>query len=456
GPGGYAAAFRTADLGKKVVLIEKEPELGGVCLNRGCIPSKALLHLAKVLEESSEVKNAGIVFGEPEIDVQKVARWKDKVVGRLNRGVSSMAKMRKVEVVQGTAVFKSASELEVKGNAGSVSVIFENCIIAAGSSPSWLPFIDQNDPDIMDSTAALEFRDVPGKLLVIGGGYIGLELGSVYSAFGSAVSVVEFMPALLPGADIDLVKPLHDRLKRKLTKIYLSTKVTEVKRVAKGLRVTFETGDNSFVEIYDKILVSVGRKPNTANLGLEYTGITVDERGFIPVNEQRETAVKGIYAIGDVTGDPMLAHKATAEGKVAAESICGEKAAFDPIAIPAVIFTDPEIAWAGLTEAECVKREIPYKKAEFPWSASGRSLALGRNDGKTKVLGDPETGRILGVAMVGPGAGELIAEGVLGMEMAADMEDLGLTIHPHPTLSETLANAAEVFTGSVTDILQQK
>ncbi len=452
GPGGYAAAFRSADLGKSVVLIDKNPELGGVCLNRGCIPSKALLHLSKVLQEADEVGEMGIHFESPKIDLPKVKSWKDKVVLRLNKGVAHLAKLRKVTIFRGTAKFHSASELRIETDGGEKAVIFDHCIIATGSSPAWLPNIPEADGKLMDSTQALKLESLPDQLLVVGGGYIGLELGTVYQAFGSKVTVVEFMPTLLPGADADLVQPLYKRLKSKFSDIMLSTKVTGLQPVSNHFKVSFEGQGRQFKQEFDKILISVGRKPNTKNLGLEALGVELTDKGFIKVDDRRQSNIPGIYAIGDVTGDPMLAHKATAEGKVAAEVIAGLPAAFDPVAIPAVIFTDPEIAWAGLTEARCKELEIPYEKAEFPWSASGRSLALGRNDGKTKVLGDPETGRIIGVGIVGPGAGDLIAEGVLGMEMGADMEDLGLTIHPHPTLSETLGNAAEVFTGSITDL----
>ena len=452
GPGGYTAAFRAADLGKKVVLIDKSEELGGVCLNRGCIPSKTLLHISKSMNEVAELASMGVVYQKPEIDYDKVRIWKNKVIKKLNFGIESLTKRRNIQTFNGKATFKSTSELVVDLDDGTQIIRFDHCIIATGSRPNWIPSFPKPDNDIMNSTTALAFENVPGKMLVIGGGYIGLELGTVYSAFGSQISVVEFMPSLLPGADPDMVKPLYNKLKKQFKEIMLSTKVISLTKSNDGINVTFEKESKQFADTFDKVLISVGRKPNTENIGLAEIGIKLNDKGFIIVNDKQQTNIPSIYAIGDLTGDPMLAHKATAEGRIAAEVIAGKPSAFDPVAIPAVIYTDPEIAWAGLTETECKTKGIPYKKAEFPWSASGRALALGINEGKTKVLGDPDTGRIIGVGIVGPGAGELIAESVLGMEMAADMEDLGLTIHPHPTLSETLSNAAEVFTGSVTDI----
>jgi dihydrolipoamide dehydrogenase len=451
GPGGYTAAFRAADLGKKVVLVDKSEELGGVCLNRGCIPSKTLLHISKSMNEVAELAGMGVVYQQPEIDYDKVRVWKNKVIKKLNFGIESLTKRRNIQTINGKAAFKSANEIIVELDDGTQIIQFDHCIIATGSRPNWIPSFPKADDDIMDSTTALAFENVPGKMLVIGGGYIGLELGTVYSAFGSQISVVEFMPSLLPDADPDMVKPLFNKLKKQFNEIMLSTKVISLVKSKDGIKVTFEKDSKQFNDTFDKVLISVGRKPNTENIGLSQIGIKLDERGFIIVNDKQQTNIPGIYAIGDLTGDPMLAHKATAEGRIAAEVIAGKPSAFDPVAIPAVIYTDPEIAWAGLTETECKTNNIPYKKAEFPWSASGRALALGIDEGKTKVLGDPDTGRIIGVGIVGTGAGELIAESVLGMEMAADMEDLGLTIHPHPTLSETLSTA-EVFTGSVTDI----
>jgi dihydrolipoamide dehydrogenase len=404
------------------------------------------------MNEVAELAGMGVVYQQPEIDYDKVRVWKNKVIKKLNFGIESLTKRRNIQTINGKAAFKSANEIIVELDDGTQIIQFDHCIIATGSRPNWIPSFPKADDDIMDSTTALAFENVPGKMLVIGGGYIGLELGTVYSAFGSQISVVEFMPSLLPDADPDMVKPLFNKLKKQFNEIMLSTKVISLVKSKDGIKVTFEKDSKQFNDTFDKVLISVGRKPNTENIGLSQIGIKLDERGFIIVNDKQQTNIPGIYAIGDLTGDPMLAHKATAEGRIAAEVIAGKPSAFDPVAIPAVIYTDPEIAWAGLTETECKTNNIPYKKAEFPWSASGRALALGIDEGKTKVLGDPDTGRIIGVGIVGTGAGELIAESVLGMEMAADMEDLGLTIHPHPTLSETLSNAAEVFTGSVTDI----
>lgn len=452
GPGGYAAAFRAADLGKKVVLVERDPYLGGVCLNRGCIPSKTLLHISHTINEAKEISSAGIRFESPEIDIEKIRRWKEKVVKRLQGGVALMAKNRNVTVLTGTAVLSGRNEAVVKGSE-ETKVSFENAIIATGSSAATLPNIDMSLPGIMGSRGALELESIPGKLLVVGGGYIGLEMASVYAGIGSKVTVVEFLDRLLPGADQDLVLPLKKALTKSLEDIKLST---EVKTVAAdksgGLKVTFSSGEEIYEDNFDSVLVSVGRRPNTNHIGLEAVGIETDKRGFIPVNEKQQTSAGNIYAIGDVTGDPMLAHKATHEGKVAAEVIAGLPAAMDAKAIPAVIYTDPEIAWAGLTENEAKEKNIPYEKGEFPWAASGRALAYGRNDGKTKMLVDPDTKRVLGVGIVGLNAGDLISEGVLAIEMGADAEDVGLSIHPHPTFSETLAGAAEVITGSVTDL----
>lgn len=452
GPGGYAAAFRAADLGKEVVLVEKDPYLGGVCLNRGCIPSKTLLHLARVIGEAEEVASAGIGFNSPEIDLTKVKRWKEKVVKRLQGGVALMAKNRKVTVVTGSAVFKNNKELLVSGDTEN-TIEFEKAIIATGSRAATLPNIDMSLSGVMGSREALELETIPEKLLVVGGGYIGLEMASVYAGLGSKVAVVEFMETLLPGADQDLVVPLQKALQKKLEKINLGTEVTGVKKDKSGkLNVSFKSKEETFEETFDSVLVSVGRKPNTESIGLDKIGIKTDAKGFIPVNKKQQTSVANIYAIGDVTGNPMLAHKATHEGKVAAEVICGLPAEMDAVAIPAVIYTDPEIAWAGLTESEAKEKDIPYEKGEFPWAASGRALAYGRNDGKSKILVDPTTKKIIGVGIVGLNAGDLISEGVLAIEMGADAEDLGLTIHPHPTFSETLAGAAEVITGSVTDL----
>ena len=452
GPGGYAAAFRAADLGKKVILIEKDPYLGGVCLNRGCIPSKTLLHLSRVISEAEEVSSAGIAYNQPEIDLDKVRRWKEKTVKRLQGGVALMAKNRNVSVVTGSASFISKTEILVSGETEN-TIEFEKAIIATGSRAATLPNIDMSLSGVMGSREALELESIPEKLLVVGGGYIGLEMASVYAGLGSKVTVVEFMDSLLPGADQDLVLPLQKTLLKKLESIKLGTEVTSVKKDSPGkLQVSFKSKDEAFQEIFDSVLVSVGRKPNTDAIGLDKAGLKTDAKGFISVNKKQQTAVENIFAIGDVTGNPMLAHKATHEGKVAAEVICGLPAEMDAVAIPAVIYTDPEIAWAGLTESEAKAKNIPYEKGEFPWAASGRALAYGRNDGKSKILVDPTTKKILGVGIVGLNAGDLISEGVLAIEMGADAEDLGLTIHPHPTFSETLAGAAEVITGSVTDL----
>ncbi|MCF7796215.1 MAG: dihydrolipoyl dehydrogenase [Candidatus Marinimicrobia bacterium] len=456
GPGGYAAAFRAADLGKQVVLVDKDASLGGVCLNRGCIPSKALLHVARVLEESQEVADFGITFGKPKLDVDKIREWKNGIVSRLTRGIGQMAKARKVQVVQGVGKFTSSTEMAVETDDGTVKIEFENAIIASGSRPATIPSFPVDDKRLLNSTGALDLADVPKRLLVIGAGYIGLEMGTVYQALGSKVSVVEFMENLLPGADADLVRPLAKRLKARFENIWLKTKVSKIEPQKNGLKVHFEGEKKVEPQVFDKVLVAVGRKPNSENLGLENTHVNVTDRGFIEVNEYQRTADEHILAIGDVAGDPMLAHKATYEAKVAAEVIAGLPAKFDARAIPAVIFTDPEIAWAGLTETEAKAKDIPYEKSQFPWAASGRALALGREDGFTKMLFDPETHRVLGIGIVGPNAGDLISEGALAIEMGADAEDIGLTIHPHPTLSETVMNAAEVFTGTVTDIYVPK
>ena len=452
GPGGYTAAFRAADLGKKVVLVERFPILGGVCLNVGCIPSKALLHVAKVVDEASESAAVGVSFGKPEIDLDQVRAGKQSVVNKLTGGLKGLAKQRKVTVVQGVGKFENANELLVTGDDGTTKISFEQAVVACGSSPTKIPNFPYDDPRLMDSTGALELEEIPKKLLVIGGGYIGLEMASVYHGLGSAVSVVEFMPSLLPGADADLVKPLQKRLLSKLADIQLSTKVTGIKPQKNGLKVSFENSDGESSALFDRVLVSVGRRPNSAMFDAEKAGIKVNERGFVVVDKQMRTSVNNIFAIGDIAGDPMLAHKAVHEGKVAAEVISGMKSAFDPLAIPAVVFTDPEVAWAGVTEAEAKQQGLKYGKGVFPWAANGRSLSLHRDEGMTKILFEQETNRVIGVGIVGPGAGDLIAEGVLAIEMGADAEDIGLTIHPHPTLSETMGMAAEVFEGSVTDI----
>ena len=456
GPGGYTAAFRAADLGKQVVLIEKFASLGGVCLNVGCIPSKALLHVAKVITEAEEVSHQGVTFSKPKIDIDKIRGWKASVVGKLTSGLAGLTKQRKVQVVQGVAKFSSANSLVVETKDGKKTITFDNAIIAAGSSVARIPGFPYDDPRIIDSTGALALADVPKRMLIIGGGIIGLEMATVYDALGSKISVVELMDQLIPGADKDLVKPLHNRIAKRYEAIYLKTKVSQIDAKKEGLLVTFE-GDNAPVpQLYDRVLMAVGRRPNGRDIAAEAAGVTVNERGFIPVDKQQHTNVPHIYAIGDIVGDPMLAHKAVHEGKVAAEVIAGHKASFDALTIPSVAYTDPEISWMGLTETHAKAQGIPYEKASFPWAASGRALSMAREEGLTKVLYDPVTMRILGSGIVGVNAGELLAESVLALEMGADMKDLALTIHPHPTLSETIGFAAEIAEGSITDLYMPK
>ena len=453
GPGGYAAAFRAADLGRKVIIVDKDPTLGGVCLNRGCIPSKTLLHIAKVLEEAESLKKMGVSFAKPKIDINTVRDWKNKIINQLSGGIAQMARARKVETIEGVATFISDKEIQVERKSDKENITFDHCIIAAGSSSSRIPGIPFDNKNVLTSKTALDIEKIPKNLLVIGGGYIGLEMGTVFNALGANVSIAEFLPNLLPGADPDLVKPLARKLKKHFDGIHLSTKIVDVKPSRpNGLIVTMEKDGETTTRKFEQVLVSVGRKPNTKNIGLENTTIKTNTKGFIEVDKQQKTNVKNIYAIGDIAGDPMLAHKATHEGKVAAEVICGLPAAFDAKAIPAVIFTDPEIAWVGITESEAKEKSIPYEKGEFPWAASGKSLAIGRNEGKTKIIFDPITKRTIGVGIVGPNAGDLISEGALAIEMGADAEDISLTVHPHPTLGETFANAAEVFEGTVTDL----
>jgi len=451
GPGGYAAAFRAADLGLEVTLVERYSTLGGVCLNVGCIPSKALLHAARVIAEAHEAHEFGISFGDPQVDLDVLRTWKEDVVGKLTGGLTGLAKQRKVEVVTGTARFTSDHTVDVDGT----SIAFESAIVAAGSRAAMLPGLPE-DERIVDSTGALELPDVPGRLLVIGGGIIGLEMATVYAALGSAVTVVELTDQLIPGCDIDLVRPLQKRITERYESILLSTRVTAVEAGGDGLLVSFEGEGAPGPQTYDRVLVAVGRRANGDKLGLDAAGVEVDERGEISVDAQRRTNVPHIYAIGDLTGAPMLAHKATHEGKVAAEVIAGHDVAFDPRAIPSVAYTDPEVAWAGLTETDAVAAGTEYEKAVFPWQASGRALSLGRAEGLTKLLVDPTTRRVLGAGMVGVNAGDLIAEATLAVEMGADAEDLGLTIHPHPTLSETLAFAAELAQGTITDLYAPK
>ena len=452
GPGGYTAAFRAADLGKSVVLIERYPTLGGVCLNVGCIPSKALLHVAKVITEADEMAHAGVSFGKPKIDLDKLRTWKSGVVGKLTRGLAGLARQRKVQVVQGKGVFTSPRTIKVQSAEGEKIIAFDQCIIAAGSSVTRLPGFPYDDPRIIDSTGALELPEVPRRLLVIGGGIIGLELATVFDALGSKITVVELMDSLIPGADEDAVRVLAKRIEKRYEKILLKTRVTKVEPQKAGLKVTFEGPGGPTTDTFDYILMAVGRRPNGREIGAEAAGVTVDERGYIPVDRQLRTNVPNIYAIGDVCGGPMLAHKASHEGKTAAEVVGGHKAFFDARTIPSVAYTDPEIAWMGLTEPEARAQGIEYDKAVFPWAASGRALATGREDGMTKLLFDRSNRRLLGAAMVGVNAGELIAETVLALEMGADATDIGLTIHPHPTLSETVFFAAEIAEGSITDL----
>jgi len=458
GPGGYAAAFLAADLGMKVTLIDPEVNPGGVCLYRGCIPSKALLHVAKLIDESRHAKNWGIEFADPKIDLARLRSFKEGVVNKLTGGLGLLSKQRKVQYVQGRAAFESSTKLRVTGPSGAEqSLSFDRVVIASGSRPAVIPTLKLDSPRMMDSTGALNLTDVPKTLLVVGGGYIGLELGTVYAALGTKVSVVEMTAGLLPGADRDLVLPLQRRIEKSFDSIMLNTTVTGVKEEGAGIRVSFDGAEVKDRErTFDKVLVSVGRKPNSEIPGLERTGVKVVQRGFIQVNRQLQTDDPNIYAIGDVVGEPMLAHKATHEGRTAIEAIAGHKVAFEPNAIPAVVFTDPEIAWAGLTETQAQKDGLEVKVAKFPWAASGRALTLDRTEGLTKLLIDPQTERVLGVGIVGAGAGELIAEATLAIEMAALAKDLALTIHPHPTLSETVMNSAEVFFGTATDIYRPK
>ena len=455
GPGGYTAAFRAADLGLEVTLIERWPVLGGVCLNVGCIPSKALLHAARVVDEAQAMAGHGISFGPPQIDLDRLRSWKSAVVGKLTGGLSGLARQRKVTVIRGDGRFVAPRVLEVAGEEGTQRIGFDHCIIAAGSEPVRLPFLP-DDPRVMDSTGALELQDIPQRLLVIGGGIIGLEMGCVYDALGSKVSVVELMDQLMPGADPDLVKPLEKRLRKRYEQILLGVKVQGVEALPEGLRVSFSGTGAPTPQLYDRVLVAVGRRPNGSGIGAEAAGLTVDPRGFLSVDRQMRTSQPHIFAIGDIVGQPMLAHKATHEGKVAAEVIAGEKRAFDARVIPSVAYTDPEVAWVGLTESEAKAKGIEYQKGSFPWAASGRSLAQGRDEGFTKLLFDPQTHRVLGGGIVGSNAGELIGEVALAIEMGADAADIGLTIHPHPTLSESVAMSAEAFEGTLTDLYLPK
>lgn len=456
GPGGYTAAFRAADLGKQVILIERYSTLGGVCLNVGCIPSKALLHAAKVITEAEDAESLGIVFGKPAISLDKLKTWKESVVNKLTKGLTALAKQRNVKVLQGTAKFITPHLMQVETGEHTQTVSFDHCIIAAGSSVARIPGFPYDDPRIIDSTGALKLEKIPKHMLVIGGGIIGLEMATVYSALGSNISIVEFMDQIIPGADEDLVRPLYRRIKNRYAAIYLKTRVTRVEAKKSGLLVSFE-GDNAPApQTYDCILMATGRRPNGFTLGAESIGIQINEKGFIQVDQQLRTNIAHIFAIGDIIGNPMLAHKAAYEGKLAAEIIAGHKAVFDARTIPSVAYTDPEIAWMGMTEREARQKGIEYEKSSFPWAASGRAISMARDEGLTKLIVDKKTRRILGAGIVGVNAGELIAETTLALEMGVDMEDISLTIHPHPTLSETVFFAAEMAEGTITDLYVKK
>ena len=457
GPGGYTAAFRAADLGKKVVLIERYSTLGGVCLNVGCIPSKALLHTAKVITDAEETAAHGVTFGKPNIDLEKIRNWKSNdVVGKLTQGLGAMAKQRQVSVVQGEGEFTTPHQIKVTKADGQIETVgFEHCIIAAGSQSTKFPGV-KDDPRIMDSTGALELKDIPKRLLIVGGGIIGLEMGTVYDALGSRVSIVELSDGLMQGCDRDLVRPLQKRMEQRFEKIMLNTKVNTIEPKADGIHVNFEFEGKLDSQVYDRVLIAIGRRPNGKAIKAELAGVNVTDQGFIPANKQMRTNVSHIFAIGDIVGQPMLAHKATHEGKVAAEVIAGHKVEFQAIAIPYVAYTDPEVAWAGMTETEAKLKNIEIEKASFPWAASGRALAMNRSEGTTKLIFDKETHRLIGAGITGISAGELIAETVLAIEMGADAHDLGLTIHPHPTLSETVCFAAEVKEGTITDLYIKK
>jgi dihydrolipoamide dehydrogenase len=457
GPGGYTAAFRAADLGKKVVMIERYATLGGVCLNVGCIPSKALLHAARVISEADEMSHFGLKFAKPEVDIDALRGWKDGVVGRLTKGLAGLAKQRKVEVVTGVGKFSNPHLITVTAADGRTKTVsFDHCIVAAGSAVARIPGFPYDDPRLIDSTGALKLDAIPQRLLVIGGGIIGLEMACVYDALGAKVSVVELADALIPGADRDLVKPLHKRIEKRYEAVLLSTKVAKLEALPEGLRATFEGANAPAPQVYDRVLLAVGRRPNGREIGAEAAGLSVDDRGWLPVDAQQRTNVPHIFAIGDICGEPMLAHKATHEGKLAAEVIAGHKVALDARTIPSVAYTDPEIAWMGVTETQAKAQGLDFEKAVFPWAASGRALATGRDEGMTKLLFDRTSRRLLGAGMVGPNAGELIAETVLALEMGADAEDIGLTVHPHPTLSETVFFAAEIAEGSITDLYMPK
>jgi len=456
GPGGYTAAFRAADLGAKVVLVERYPSLGGVCLNVGCIPSKAMLHAAKVVAETKEMAENGISFGEPTFDLDKLRDWKQAVVDRLTRGVGGLAKQRKVEVVSGVGTFSSPNTIDVATEDGTRTISFENAIIAAGSESAKLPFIPHDDPRVITSTGALELPQIPERMLVVGGGIIGLEMAAVYHQLGSRVTVVELLDQLIPGTDSDLIAPLQKMITKQYENVFVGTKVTAVDANDSGLTVHFDGAKAPDTDTFDQILVAVGRVPNGAAIGADKAGVIVDGRGFISVDKQQRTNVPHIFAIGDIVGQPMLAHKATHEGKVAAEVACGQKSYFDARVIPSVAYTDPEVAWVGVTENEAKAAGVAYGKGTFPWAASGRSLSLGRSEGLTKLIFDEATERVIGCGIVGPSAGDLISEVALAIEMGADAADIALTVHPHPTLSETVAFSAEAFEGTITDLYMPK
>ena len=456
GPGGYTAAFRAADLGKKVVLIERYSALGGVCLNVGCIPSKALLHVAKTITEAEDISRHGVVFDKPKISLDKVRDWKTSVVNKLTRGLKALAKQRKVEIIHGTGQFATPNLIQIETSKGTKTVSFDHCIIAAGSSVARIPGFPYDDPRIIDSTGALKLASIPKRMLVVGGGIIGLEMATVYAALGCKISVVELMDQLIPGADADLVKPLQRRVQKRYEAIYLQTKVSKIEAKKSGLKVTFEGDKVPEPQVYNCVLMAVGRRPNGHKISADKAGININERGFITVDQQLRTNQPHIFAIGDIVGEPMLAHKATYEGKLAAEIVAGHKVKFDARTIPSVAYTDPEISWMGLTENEARKQGIDYEKANFPWAASGRAISMAREEGMTKLILDKKTRRILGAGIVGVNAGELIAETALALEMGADMEDLSLTIHPHPTLSETVLFAAEIAEGTITDLYMPK
>jgi len=458
GPGGYAAAFMAADMGMQVTLVDPDVNPGGVCLYRGCIPSKALLHVAKLLNETEEARNWGVTYTKPQIDLDKLRAWKQSVVDKLTGGLGQLSKQRKINHIHGRAVFLDNKTLEITDTQGGKQKLsFENAVLATGSRPAVIPGLAPDSPRIMDSTGALDLQDVPGKLLVIGGGYIGLEMGTVYAALGSKVTVVEMTPGLLPGADRDLVKTLQKNLEAKFQAILLNTKVKAMSEVKEGIKVRFVgEGIAEPEQVFDKVLMTIGRKPNSENLGLENTKVKIIQRGFVQVDGQRRTDEPNIFAIGDIAGEPMLAHKASHEGHVAVEAIAGHKAVFEPLAIPAVVFTDPEIAWCGLTEAQAKEQNRNVSIMRFPWAASGRALTMDRPDGLTKLIIDAETERILGVGIAGAGAGELIAEGVLAIEMGANATDLKMSIHPHPTLSETIMESAEMLFGTSTHVYRPK